>query len=427
MITSIIVHAQSHFLPFTEQGKEWTVDEWAFTGLVDIAKWRFDGDTIIAEKYCLKLFQDDKYQGACYDEDGRVFFFAKEKEEAHLLYDFNCLEGDVINSYSVETNEYRELTVRNLSIEDYYGTVRRRLSFDKTSDWIEGIGSITYPLGSWRLGATGDHAFRVRKCTIAGETAYYVEPYNSVPMYIEDPDFYAGCAEVPFCQEHKKWYVQETVNESTERLVREYELAGDTLIGNTLANKMYCDSEYVGAFYEKDRYQVYFIAPHEIEGRHFYNFSIWQNDHVRVWNGTQWATLLCTRTWPSEENINVAWMNFMEIEDALLNSTLKMKDKINAEAGAWYEGVGSLHGPMDNWISPFADDGVTRTLLACRTPNEILYDPHNLVGIREHLNIDGTNTKTYDLFGRKSSDVFLKGGIIIKDGKRRFDNVFNPF
>jgi hypothetical protein len=106
-------------------------------------------DTVIHGLTYTKIADKDRYLGAIREENGKVYAYLNygdymAMEDEFLLYDFTVEVGDVITSTAFEgALSYSDgITVRQtdeITLEN--GEKRKRIFFDKTGPWIEGIGS----------------------------------------------------------------------------------------------------------------------------------------------------------------------------------------------------------------------------------------------------------------------------------------------
>lgn len=147
--------AQDDYRPLVEQGKKWTYHHGTYQYVYDY-HYTLEGDTVVAGKDCLKMYSDNRdnkgeirYEGALYEENKKVYCFYPEKDEAALLYDFNCKVGDTLSKNS------RDLIV--LSIDtivgvvckgEYYALQVQEYDEEKNDSvvlgtlyWIEGVGA----------------------------------------------------------------------------------------------------------------------------------------------------------------------------------------------------------------------------------------------------------------------------------------------
>lgn len=143
--------AQSDYRPLVEKGKKWTYhheinqDVWDYYYILE-------GDTVVAGKDCLKMSSEDKdnsgavvYEGALYEENKKVYCFYPEKDEAVLLYDFDCEVGDTVKSMVVKeirtdtiATEVKRYIFESYLISDDGEELHVLIG---NASWIEGVGA----------------------------------------------------------------------------------------------------------------------------------------------------------------------------------------------------------------------------------------------------------------------------------------------
>jgi len=119
------------------------------------SQYYLSGDTILNNRTYRKVIgrssnnlgQPTYYIGAIREESGKVFKQYTDYETMiiteFLLYDFTVEVGDTIYSTAPSGELYRKPVVLKIdTIELLNGEKRKRFSFDRASEWIEGIGSI---------------------------------------------------------------------------------------------------------------------------------------------------------------------------------------------------------------------------------------------------------------------------------------------
>ncbi|MBR5039385.1 MAG: leucine-rich repeat protein, partial [Prevotella sp.] len=151
---------QMTYRPMIEDDKVWTVrliPSWADPDEEQTEKYfeyyYFDGDTIINGQTAKRMLYDrigsnwDKsgeYIGAWYEQDKKVYYASKGKQQFELLYDFTLSTGDIIQS------EDRVLQVTKMSsgIPGFKGTyydLKYEYQTSIVERWLEGVGSQYYP------------------------------------------------------------------------------------------------------------------------------------------------------------------------------------------------------------------------------------------------------------------------------------------
>lgn len=424
-LCSIAAIAQEReYRPFCEEGKCWEIDNGgiAFATTWKIKKETLQGDTLIDGRKCMKFLSEGNYKGAFFDEGVKSFFIPQGSNVPMKVYDFSLLVGDQCECYDIHLSSTIEYSVVSIREDNYEGHTYKvvdligeeKLPLHTQSvivSWYEGIGAVRKVLSD----NADVHWTLFRKCELYDECIFMNEADYLPFGYREEEGFGVECEHLPFSQKDKVWLVEEkNPVEDSKTLV--YTLTNDTIIDGQSALCMYCDGNYIGAFFDK-WYQTYYIAPNETTPHLFYNFCLWGYDCTRVWNGKQWATLACRVAGPYfPRGRNKQDMNFLEIEDDSVLEQYKTFDLLCTNVGIWHEGVGSLNGPMNNWVSPLDDSGIRYNLLACWTPNEIIYDPQGLAAAH-FTTIPTTPFSIYDIFGRRTS-MPSAHGIYIEDGKK---------
>lgn len=171
------------YRPIVEQGKKWTYHHDAYQDAYDYY-YMLEGDTIVAEKDCLRLYSENKdntgivaYEGALYEENKKVYCFYPGKDEPILLYDFECEVGNTLNIagvelivLSIENNEQK-----GKSVKSYTFQAQRTMDDGKdtfvmgTLSWIEGIGATLDFFNMLPLYGNYNH---LRACEMNGEVLY---------------------------------------------------------------------------------------------------------------------------------------------------------------------------------------------------------------------------------------------------------------
>lgn len=143
--------AQSDYRPLVEKGKKWTYHHETYQNVWDYY-YILEGDTVVAGKDCLKMSSEDKdnsgvvvYEGALYEENKKVYCFYPNKNEASLLYDFDCEAGDTVKSMVVKeistdtiATEVKRYIFEPYLISDDGEKLNVLLG---NASWIEGVGA----------------------------------------------------------------------------------------------------------------------------------------------------------------------------------------------------------------------------------------------------------------------------------------------
>lgn len=176
--------------PFVEEGKKWecTISWGLLETNIKKEYYSISGDTIVNGITCKKLHGPYSTY-AVYEKDGKVYCHEKVNGDFHLLYDFTCHEGDVVNVVNPEgqtewgLDEYRctikkvdtiitksghrlkrfTLQAENLEIE--FGSEEEYV-------WIEGVGSPwepLYPVGYWETAGGSSY---LNACYVNGEQLF---------------------------------------------------------------------------------------------------------------------------------------------------------------------------------------------------------------------------------------------------------------
>ena len=140
--------------PFIEDDKVWAVrlaDEEQTEEYFEY--YYFDGDTIINGQTAKRMLYDrigsnwdtiGEYIGAWYEQDKKVYYAGKGKQQFELLYDFTLSTGDIIQS----EDRVLQVTKMSGSIPGFKGTYLD-LQYINTAPiverWLEGVGSQYYP------------------------------------------------------------------------------------------------------------------------------------------------------------------------------------------------------------------------------------------------------------------------------------------
>lgn len=429
-LCSIIAMAQDRdYHPFCEEGKEWTMNRYHELELRSEHLYQMIGDTIVEGTACKKLLYNGSYLGALYEIDKKVYYILKGQISSHLLYDFGLSIGDNINTMDFGMSESRNLWITRIDTEEYNGYIYRHFKLETKEksekgipemdgDWYEGVGTLRGPIISFRnntviVGLTHE---TLRNCKLMSNVIFFDEADISITRSrLEAEDDGVEYKQTSFCQEGKKWLVHNPVL-GDETI---YELNGDTIINNITAYKMYSEGVYKGAFFD-DCYKTFYIAPDEQKPNLFYNFSLYYGDITRITNGKIWVQLYTSfETLPVLFNgryLNDMKLKFLEIEASHLNNEKESKSSINilhTQASQWIEGIGSLNGPMTNFTLPGSPES-SDELLACWTPDEIIYDPQGVAAAHFTI-IPKTISPIYDLSGRKMAapsahGVYIEGG-----------------
>ena len=169
---------QMAYRPMIEDGKVWAVK--VFADGMPTRQWieyyYLDGDTIVngqtAKRMLVASEQDTsgKYVGAWYEQDKKVYYADKGKQQFELLYDFTLSTGD-----TTYEDEYMMYVVNKMSggIPGFKGTYYVFLhNGDVMNRWLEGVGSESYPYINTMSGLVGRTGVLL-VCKVGDEIIYY--------------------------------------------------------------------------------------------------------------------------------------------------------------------------------------------------------------------------------------------------------------
>ena len=168
------------YRPFVEDGKVWVIRGSGMSPYgYPIEPWirycYLDGDTIIGGQTCkqMKCISNEesspRYIGAWYEQDKKVYF-AGNRPQFELLYDFTISSGNNINigdfMYVVE-KMYGDIT----GFKGTYYDIRRN-GESMTERWFEGVGSISWPYVNHPYQVLGNSGLLLA-CIVGDEIIYY--------------------------------------------------------------------------------------------------------------------------------------------------------------------------------------------------------------------------------------------------------------
>ncbi|MBR2630655.1 MAG: leucine-rich repeat domain-containing protein [Bacteroidaceae bacterium] len=179
------ITAKADNIPFVQDGKRWTYSGNQPETNPDKKKdgryyYYLQGDTIIGDISCLKLYFEggrnklsELYEGAMYEEEGRVYFIPEGKTAASLLYDFNCQVGDSIDTFG------GTMMVENTKTVGYEGNIYKVVDVQEMGHWIEGIGSI-YDLLTLTIPyfGSGEITLLLLSCELNGELIFHYPTFD---------------------------------------------------------------------------------------------------------------------------------------------------------------------------------------------------------------------------------------------------------
>ena len=255
----VALPAQDNYRPLVVEGKHWTYDNYMPLRPAEYDHYYYydlRGDTLISGKKCLKMYSENRYnnnivyyEAALYEDNKKVYCFFPGKDEAELLYDFDCKVGDTLQIYY--PYNYQVL-VKDIQTEDNGGIDVKKYTLKIIWDyeeeyvvWIEGVGAMMDFFGM--LPAAGNYN-SLKACELNGEKLYqYI-----VPDLTEKGYHKMGI-------EGKRWnYIHYYIDEDGEhRDPYSYVVKGDTIIRRTTYKKLWYQDEkterFVCLLYESGR------------------------------------------------------------------------------------------------------------------------------------------------------------------------------
>ncbi len=146
--------------PFVERGKKWCVHGFSMGGDHTVTDYYFSEEEILFERnghfyeQLRTRTQDgkDELVGWFREENQRVYIYNETEDKEVLTYDFSLEEGD---RFSPEYGDYSQCEVKEVSYKEINGERLKVITFeanDRNTDarteveWIEGIGSLSWPL-----------------------------------------------------------------------------------------------------------------------------------------------------------------------------------------------------------------------------------------------------------------------------------------
>ena len=360
------------YRPLVEEGKHWTYDNYLPVRPDEYNhdySYDLKGDTLIAGKNCLKMYSDNryndgivKYEAALYEENKKVFCFFPEKEEAVLLYDFDCEVGDTLNVYEtqmivtdIQTVMPGDVLIRIYTLQPIW---------DEPEDygevfWIEGVGAT---MDFFAMTPVPGNYNTLHACEVNGEKLFSADT-SPQPAYR------------PFVEEGKVWKVGDYSGNPVRR-VEYFYFDGDTIIDGKTCKQMMCQryvspehpdysvfsqfpsQSYMGAWYEEDK-KVYKYDPTNKEFQLMYDFSLDANDTLWIKNASL-PYIVGPRRTGGLKGFKGVYREVMQSynENPFYNTT-------------WLEGVGSIDGPILNVY--YGEEAHAVFLMSCSVEDEVIY------------------------------------------------------
>ena len=422
------------YRPLVEEGKHWTYDNFMllWPAMYDhYYYYDLKGDTLIAGHQCLKMYSDNRhndsairYEGALYEVDKKVFCFYPDKEEAVLLYDFDCVVGDTIYVSA------GPLIVKDIQTEDNDGiTVRRymlhlasRDEFDESFYWIEGVGATMDFFGM--LPKYGNYN-SLNACELNGETLFKTiekdpteegyhkmgiegKRWNYVRYHLEED----GWHEEPYAYvvkgdtvirrtRYKKLWYQDAKTERFECLLLE---TGRTVYKNTdLGNNSY-ESPVLTTFFDfgrDDIGRVYTYEAQNYSGNT--NWMVYGVDTIVV-NDRQFRRYTCLQ-------------KYSEAGETL--TTIAYDDE-GVWHDIWIEGVGSATCGIEDqhpfFERPEKTPGEYSVFMSCYEDGECIFTAYRPFVEEDKVWMAGSRTGITDNLVKMVEYYYFDGDTII-DGK----------
>ncbi len=268
LASGVLAQAQ---VPFLEYGKEWVYDRQPEAGYSFRDRYYIDGDTVVADRECMRLFAERKqnyngdqrvqkgYEGALYEDGCKVYYIQRGKQEPVLIYDFGLEVGDKANVAGFREKEggtnIEIVKTDSINLEGSWLKILQYKSDFYPSGyggwWIEGVGDYRTltPNNDWFF-------YAIDEVAIGGGLAK-VMPVLREKVYSERIPYR------PMVVEGRRWRYEfitysdvDSSIESTSTM--DYVIDGDTLIGNDEYKKMYKEEDngkrtYISAWSEKNR------------------------------------------------------------------------------------------------------------------------------------------------------------------------------
>ena len=196
------------YRPFVEDNKTWTCS--TNPNGADIYYYHLQGDTLVDNRQCLKLYSQNRYndgstryEGALYEKDKKVFLYKAGMSDSSLLYDFSLKQGDEamllgLNSPSkpTETDSSGVCAVTDV-YELRHGQLLRTILFyevyrfgthdtdydSRLGAWIEGVGpsymmDVLNNIGFNNKG--GRYGRGIIDCSVNGKSIYRADEYDNL-------------------------------------------------------------------------------------------------------------------------------------------------------------------------------------------------------------------------------------------------------
>ena len=233
------------YRPLVKEGKHWTYDNFMPLRPAEYDHYYYydlKGDTLIAGRQCLKMYSDTRsndsairYEGALYEENKKVYCFFPGKEEAELLYDFDCVVGDTLNVYigQLVVTDIQSEALGDITIKKY--TLQPVVSAEEQMGeifWIEGVGATKDFFGMLPL--PGNYS-TLKACELNGEMLYQNLTEEGNSMFVDGRNWR---------YEHLKPYWEDVTYLPTGYITSKYVLKvdGDTIFDGRPCKRLIWDT-----------------------------------------------------------------------------------------------------------------------------------------------------------------------------------------
>ena len=176
ILASVVMQAQEEsndYIPFVQNGKVWHVVRSAFNEGYHFEQYMLSGEEVVKDdKTYMKMYRRENNLTEIYDvallreENRKVYIFDTDRQKEFLMFDYSLKAGDTYEIYSYD--EQKMVTYKVLSVNDFTEgpeVIRydndntphrylRKWMVCRTDDnsnqktWIEGVGSLEYPLAN---------------------------------------------------------------------------------------------------------------------------------------------------------------------------------------------------------------------------------------------------------------------------------------
>ena len=193
------------YRPFVENGKKWTCKTNPYGA--DIYYYYLQGDTIVDNKPCLKLFSQNRYnngatcyEGALFEKDRQVFLYRGGSSTPSLLYDFSLEQGQIAIMLQSKTSSWLDYegveritdAIEMIDGQMFHIMIFYELFNDKNNEltysyylgaWIEGVGPTNKMdvIDNYGFGVMGDgYGSGIIDCSVNGKSFYRANNYEEL-------------------------------------------------------------------------------------------------------------------------------------------------------------------------------------------------------------------------------------------------------